>query len=139
MLPVAASFLLTSGLPLSMVCAVVGLVAALYLIKSILAVKVGNERMRQIAGAIEEGAKAYLGRQVRSIVVIAVVIVVLSVILGEFVRVVLLASAGAVAGVPTLAKLAKATVVLIGVLIAFMLVLRPRGLIGEQVTVSRSD
>ena len=33
--------------------------------------------MKQIAGAIEEGAKAYLGRQVRSIVVIATVIVVL--------------------------------------------------------------
>jgi len=77
MLPVAASFLLSSGLTLSMVCAVVGLGAALYLIKTILAVKVGNERMRQIAGAIEEGAKAYLGRQVRSIVVIAAVIVVL--------------------------------------------------------------
>ncbi|MGH7585963.1 MAG: mechanosensitive ion channel family protein [Gemmatimonadales bacterium] len=48
----------------------------------------------------------------------ALVIVVLSVIMGEFVRVVLLASAGAVAGVPTLAKLAKATVVLIGVFMA---------------------
>ena len=33
--------------------------------------------MKQIAGAIEEGAKAYLGRQVRSICMIAVVIVVL--------------------------------------------------------------
>ena len=30
-------------------------------------------------------------------------------------------------------------VVLIGVLIAFMLVLRPRGLIGEQIAVSRAD
>jgi len=77
MLPVAASFLLNSGLTLSMVCAVVGLLAALYLIKSIMAVKVGNERMRQIAGAIEEGAKAYLGRQVRSITLIAAVITVL--------------------------------------------------------------
>ena len=48
----------------------------------------------------------------------ALVIVVLSVIMGEFVRVVLLASAGTVAGVPTLAKLAKATVVLIGVFMA---------------------
>lgn len=52
--------------------------------------------------------------------VAAVVIVVLSVILGEFVRVVLLASAGTVAGVPTLAKLVKATVVLIGAFMALM-------------------
>jgi branched-chain amino acid transport system permease protein len=37
------------------------------------------------------------------------------------------------------ARAAALQVVLIGVLIAVMLVLRPRGLIGEQVTVSRSD
>ncbi len=77
MSPVVASFLLNSGLTLSLVCAVIGLGAAFYLIKSILACSAGNDRMKQIAGAIEEGAKAYLGRQVRSIVVIAAVIVVL--------------------------------------------------------------
>jgi len=37
------------------------------------------------------------------------------------------------------ARAAALQVVLIGVLIALMLVLRPRGLIGEEVTVSRSD
>ena len=37
------------------------------------------------------------------------------------------------------ARAAALQVVLIGVLIAFMLVLRPRGLIGEQVAVSRAD
>lgn len=77
MLPAIASFFVDSGLPLSLVCAVVGLGFALYLIKSILSSPVGNDRMKQIAGAIEEGAKAYLGRQLRSISVIAVVIVVL--------------------------------------------------------------
>ncbi len=60
-----------------MVCAAIGLGFAFYLIKSILASPAGNERMKQIAGAIEEGAKAYLGRQVRSITVIAVVITIL--------------------------------------------------------------
>src|SRR4051812_27544999 len=73
----AASSLLTSGLPLSMVCAVIGLGCALYLIKTILASPAGNDRMKQIAGAIEEGAKAYLARQLRSIVVIAGILVVL--------------------------------------------------------------
>ncbi len=77
MSPVLAVFLTDSGLALSMVCAVVGLGFALYLIKSILNSPAGNEKMRQIAGAIEEGAKAYLGRQVRTIAVIAVVIAAL--------------------------------------------------------------
>jgi len=74
MFPFLAAFLTDSGLALSMVCAAVGLGYAVYLIKTIMASPAGNERMRQIAGAIEEGAKAYLGRQVRSIAVIAVVI-----------------------------------------------------------------
>ena len=74
---IAASFLESSGIPLSLVCAGIGLAFAFYLIKTIIASPAGNERMTEIAGAIEEGAKAYLGRQVRSIAVIAVVITVL--------------------------------------------------------------
>ena len=62
-------------MPVSLVCALIGLGFAFYLIKTILASPAGNDRMKQIAGAIEEGAKAYLGRQVRSIAVIAVVLV----------------------------------------------------------------
>ena len=76
-LPSLAAFLTDSGLALSMVCAAVGLAFALYLIKSILGSPAGNEKMREIAGAIQQGAKAYLGRQVRTIAVIAVVIAVL--------------------------------------------------------------
>ncbi len=48
----------------------------------------------------------------------AVVIVILGMIVGEFVRGIVLASAGAVEGVPTLAKLAKTAVVLIAVFMA---------------------
>jgi K(+)-stimulated pyrophosphate-energized sodium pump len=77
MFPVLAAFLTDSGLVLSMVCAAIGLGFAFYLIKSIMASPAGNDRMKQIAGAIEEGAKAYLGRQVRSITIIAVVITIL--------------------------------------------------------------
>jgi K(+)-stimulated pyrophosphate-energized sodium pump len=77
MLPVVASFLLSSGLPFSLVCAVVGLGFAFYLIKTILGSPAGNDRMKKIAGAIEEGAKAYLGRQLRSVATIAGVLVVL--------------------------------------------------------------
>jgi hypothetical protein len=48
----------------------------------------------------------------------AIVIVILGMILGEFVRGIILASAGGVAGVPTLAKLAKGAVLLIAVFMA---------------------
>ena len=48
----------------------------------------------------------------------AIVIVILGMIVGEFVRGLVLASAGRVEGVPTLAKVAKATVVLIAVFMA---------------------
>ena len=66
-----------SGVLVSMGCAVAGLVFAIYLIRSILGASPGNEKMRQIAGAIEEGAKAYLQRQVRSISFISIVIAIL--------------------------------------------------------------
>ena len=48
----------------------------------------------------------------------AIVIVVLGMIVGEFVRALVLASAGAVEGVPTLARIAKGAVVLIAVFMA---------------------
>jgi len=69
--------ILDSGVPLSMLCAVVGLVFAFFLIAVILRSSPGNERMREISAAIQEGAKAYLKRQVVTISVIAVVIFLL--------------------------------------------------------------
>jgi hypothetical protein len=48
----------------------------------------------------------------------AIVIVILGMIVGEFVRALVLASAGGVEGVPTLAKLAKTAVVVIAVFMA---------------------
>src|SRR5262245_28928816 len=69
--------ILNSGVTLSMICAVVGLAFAFFLIKAVIRLSPGNERMRQIAGAIQEGAKAYLARQVKTISVIAIVIFVL--------------------------------------------------------------
>jgi small-conductance mechanosensitive channel len=51
-------------------------------------------------------------------VIAAVVIVILGMIVGEFVRGLILASAGGVAGVPTVAKVAKAAVVMISIFMA---------------------
>ena len=50
--------------------------------------------------------------------VAAIVIVILGMIVGEFVRAIVLASAGGVEGVPVLAKIAKAAVVIIAVFMA---------------------
>src|SRR6266436_3470366 len=69
--------LLDSGVPLSMVCAAIGLVFAFVLIGLVIRAPSGNERMRQIAAAVEEGAKAYLNRQVVTISVIAAIIFIL--------------------------------------------------------------
>src|SRR3954452_1066077 len=69
--------LLKNGLPVSLVCAVIGLIAAFLLIGMVTRMSPGNERMREIAGAIQEGAKAYLNRQVITISVIAVIIFIL--------------------------------------------------------------
>ena len=77
MFTLATSSLENTGIPLAIGCALVGLGYAAYLIKSIVSSPAGNERMRQIAGAVQEGAKAYLGRQVRTISIIAVVLTVL--------------------------------------------------------------
>jgi K(+)-stimulated pyrophosphate-energized sodium pump len=69
--------LLKSGVPLSMVCAMAGLLFAFFLIKAVIRLSPGNARMREIAGAVEEGAKAYLKRQVVTISAIAGVIFIL--------------------------------------------------------------
>ncbi len=70
----AATFLETSGIHLAIGCAVISLGFAWFLIRTIVASPAGNARMKEIAGAIEEGAKAYLHRQILSISRIAAVL-----------------------------------------------------------------
>src|SRR5437763_6352026 len=69
--------ILNSGVPLSMLCAVVGVAFAFFLILAVMRHSAGSERMREISAAVQEGAKAYLNRQVKTISVIAVVIFIL--------------------------------------------------------------
>jgi K(+)-stimulated pyrophosphate-energized sodium pump len=69
--------LLDSGVQLSMLCAVVGLIFAFGLIAVVRRKSAGNERMRQISAAVQEGAKAYLNRQVITISVVAIIIFIL--------------------------------------------------------------
>ena len=69
--------LIDNAIPLSLGCAAVGLIFALWLIKSLLSIPAGTEKMQFIANAIEQGAKAYLSRQLASITVIGAVITAL--------------------------------------------------------------
>src|SRR6266849_5173611 len=69
--------ILNLGVPLSMVCAVIGLAFAFFLIAAVTRAPSGNERMREISSAVQEGARAYLNRQVKTISLIAVVIFIL--------------------------------------------------------------
>jgi K(+)-stimulated pyrophosphate-energized sodium pump len=58
-------------------CALLGIGAGILLAGWVMRQPQGNERMRTIAGAIQEGASAYLNRQYRTIAIVAVVITIL--------------------------------------------------------------
>jgi len=62
----ACGFVIGSG--------IVALLYGLFLIRSVLSYSAGSERMMQIAGAIQEGARAYLNRQYSVITLVGVVI-----------------------------------------------------------------
>ena len=65
---------MSSHIWFALVCSVIAIVYGALLASSILKKPAGNDRMKEIAAAIQAGAKAYLNRQYRTIAIIAVIL-----------------------------------------------------------------
>ncbi|EGL64971.1 membrane-bound proton-translocating pyrophosphatase [Agrobacterium sp. ATCC 31749] len=65
-------------IPIVILCGVLSVVYAVWTTKSVLDADQGNERMREIAGYIREGAQAYLTRQYLTIAIVGLIVAVLA-------------------------------------------------------------
>jgi K(+)-stimulated pyrophosphate-energized sodium pump len=67
---------MSGGLGFALLCAIVAIIYGVFSIKWILGKSAGNEKMRGIAAAIQEGASAYLNRQYTTIGIVGVILFV---------------------------------------------------------------
>jgi K(+)-stimulated pyrophosphate-energized sodium pump len=76
-------FLRDHGVLIALVCAALAVVYGAVTARQLLALSPGNEKMREISGAIQEGARAYLNRQYMVIGAIALVLFVVLIFLQD--------------------------------------------------------
>ncbi|HEX6455423.1 MAG TPA: sodium/proton-translocating pyrophosphatase, partial [Solirubrobacterales bacterium] len=77
-------FLTEYGVVVALVCAGAAVLYGLLVTQRLLSKSAGNDRMREISGAVQEGAKAYLNRQYTIIASLAIPIAVLLLILQDY-------------------------------------------------------
>jgi K(+)-stimulated pyrophosphate-energized sodium pump len=70
-------FLINNGIYVSIGLGIVAVIGAVILALKVRSAPTGTDLMREIAAAVEEGAKAYLSRQIKTISAIAVVLLIL--------------------------------------------------------------
>jgi K(+)-stimulated pyrophosphate-energized sodium pump len=78
------SFLTDYGVVVALVCAGAAVVYGLVITQRLLAKSPGNDRMQEISGAVQEGAKAYLNRQYTIIGAVAVPIAIVLWLLQDY-------------------------------------------------------
>jgi K(+)-stimulated pyrophosphate-energized sodium pump len=69
-----SSFFSNNAVLIAVICAIAAVVYGVLLIRWLLALPAGDEKMLEVSGAVQEGAKAYLGRQYRTIGMVGLVV-----------------------------------------------------------------
>ena len=77
-------FLTDYGVVLALVCAAAAVIYGLIVTQRLLAKPAGNDRMREISGAVQEGAQAYLNRQYTIIAAVAVPLAIVLLVLQDW-------------------------------------------------------
>ena len=78
-----SSFVSNNAILVAVICGLVAVVYGVLLIRWLLALPAGDAKMQEVSGAVQEGARAYLNRQYRTIAMVGVVVfVILLVALG---------------------------------------------------------
>ncbi len=75
---------MSNAIWLIIACGALSIVYGIWAIRSVMAADAGNQRMQEIAGAIQEGATAYLKRQYFTIAIVGVVIFIIGAYLLSF-------------------------------------------------------